>query len=157
MYRKKKRVSHTHAQVGWTTSRSGRWRVVLEISTCQRESKVIASARKQTAVPLVTSVNAAVETQARRPCDSLLGSVAWRGSGSIFTLGWLTTAFSFFLSFLWLFSSFNWCFYHDDCKNPALPSGHPYHKVTLWFVCLFIFSHADTSWLHIFYATGKFP
>lgn len=68
---------------------------ILEISTCQRESKVIVSPRKQTAMPLIRRVNAAVEMQVQLPYNLLFGSVAWRGSGSIFTLGWLTTAFWF--------------------------------------------------------------
>lgn len=99
---------------------------VLAMSTRQRESNVIVSPGRQTAMPLIRRVNAAVETQVWLPYDLLFGSVTWRGSGSLFTLGWLTTAsfclvFSFF--FLWLFSSFNWCFYHEGCTNPH------FHKV----------------------------
>lgn len=69
--------------------------ILEEISICQRESKVVVSPRKQTAMPLIRRVNAAFEMQVLLPYNLLIGSVAWRGSGSIFTLGWLTTAFFF--------------------------------------------------------------
>lgn len=69
---------------------------ILEISCCRKESKVMVSPGKQTAMLLTRCVNAAVVTRVLLPSDLLFSSVAWRGSGSIFTLGRLTTAFFFF-------------------------------------------------------------
>lgn len=50
--------------------------ILEEISICQRESKVVVSPRKQTAMPLIRRVNAAFEMQVLLPYNLLIGSVA---------------------------------------------------------------------------------